>query len=52
MYTELRQQLGGGELVELPAGGVMRLEVRGCNNFDMVPCHMFHSVFSLLLLCL
>ncbi len=28
MYAELRQQLGGGELVELPQGGTLRLEAR------------------------
>lgn len=30
MYSELRQQLGGGELVELPPGGMMRLQVMKC----------------------
>ena len=31
MYAELRRQLGGGELVELPQGGSLRLEARAAS---------------------
>lgn len=38
VYAELRQQLGGGELVELPQGGSLRLEARAPSDILLSTC--------------